>query len=267
MKTNKAALIRIVMITMCWLSMATYAAEEYKLGVGDVVRVNVYNNPDLATEAQLAEDGSISFPLVGKAVLGGLSKNDAEARLAKMLTDGGFLKQAQVNLLILQYRSQQVSVLGEVHKPGKYPIGATSTVTDLIAQAGGISEKGSQVITVIRRDKDGNQTKEKIDLGNLLDAGNVGENLQVSAEDIIFVPQTPVFYVYGEVQKPGAYPLDRNMTIRQALSVGGGLTVRGTERGLRVTRRGSDGVMRTERVDPSDLVKEGDVVQVKESLF
>ncbi|MFZ5510858.1 MAG: SLBB domain-containing protein, partial [Pseudomonadota bacterium] len=94
-----------------------------------------------------------------------------------------------------------------------------------------------------------------------------GASLLVGNEDIIYVPPAPVFYVYGEVQKPGAYPLAPNMTVRQALSIGGGLTVRGTERGLRVTRRGSNGELRTVEVGPSDPVKEGAVIRVKESLF
>lgn len=262
-----ARLLSLTVLVLCLAAAAHAANEEYKLGPGDVVKVTVYNNPDLTTEAQIAEDGAISFPLVGKVVLGGLSKNAAEARIAKLLTDGNFLKQAQVNLLVLQYRSQQASVLGEVNKPGKYPIGAVATVTDLIAQAGGINEKGSQVVHVIRRGKDGVKTKEEIDLQKVFAGGEAGASLLVGNEDIIYVPPAPVFYVYGEVQKPGAYPLAPNMTVRQALSIGGGLTVRGTERGLRVTRRGSNGELRTVEVGPSDAVKEGDVIRVKESLF
>ena len=249
------------------LAAPAQPAEEYKLGAGDVVRVTVYNNPDLTTEAQIAEDGAVSFPLIGKVVLGGLSKNQAEAKIAKSLIDGHYLKQAQVNLLITTYRSQQVSVLGEVNRPGKYPMGSTSTVIDMLAAAGGIGPKGSHVITVIRNGKDGRQTKQEVDLNKVVGAGNVAANLEVGSEDIIYVPAAAVFYIYGEVQKPGAYPLERNMTVRQALSVGGGLTVRGTERGLVISRRGTDGAIRTIGVGPGDLVKEGDVVRVKESLF
>lgn len=264
---RKPKLAIIWMLWICLLAATVHAAEEYRLGAGDVVKVTVYNNPDLTTEAQIAEDGAISFPLIGKVTLAGLSKSAAEASIARLLVEGRFLKQAQVNLLISDYRSQKASVLGEVNKPGKYTIGPASTVTDLIAQAGGISEKGSHVVTVIRQGKDGAQAKEEIDLHNVLANGRAAPNMRVGNEDIVFVPPTPVFYIYGEVQKPGAYPLNPNLTVRQALSVGGGLTVRGTERGLRISRRGPDGGVRTIAAGLGDPVQAGDVVQVKESLF
>jgi polysaccharide export outer membrane protein len=89
----------------------------------------------------------------------------------------------------------------------------------------------------------------------------------VQDQDIVFVPELPVFYIYGEVQKPGAYPLEPGMTVRQAISVGGGLTLRGTERGLHVSRKDGDGKTRTERIKLNDTLKEGDVINVKESMF
>jgi polysaccharide export outer membrane protein len=241
--------------------------EEYKLGAGDSVHIVVYNNPDMTADAQIAEDGSIPFPLVGKVVIGGLSRNAAATLIAERLVKGGFLREAQVNLTVSEYRSQQVSVLGAVSRPGKYPVGPTNTVTDLIAQAGGITEKGSQLVTVIRRGADGGQTRNQVDLRQLFGAADPSGNVRVQDQDIVFVPELPVFYIYGEVQKPGAYPLEPGMTVRQAISVGGGLTLRGTERGLRVSRKDGDGKTRTEKIKLNDTLKEGDVVNVKESLF
>src|SRR5882672_2616772 len=241
--------------------------EEYKLGAGDSVHIVVYNNPDMTADAQIAEDGSIPFPLIGRVVIGGLSRNAAATMIAERLVKGGFLREAQVNLTVSEYRSQQVSVLGAVSKPGKYPVGPTNTDTDLIAQAGGITEKGSQLITVIRRSPDGKQTRSQVDLRQLFGAADPSGNVRVLDQDIVFVPELPVFYIYGEVQKPGAYPLEPGMTVRQAISVGGGLTLRGTERGLRVSRKEGDGKTRTEKIKLNDTLKEGDVVNVKESLF
>jgi polysaccharide export outer membrane protein len=241
--------------------------EEYKLGAGDSVHIVVYNNPDMTADAQIAEDGSIPFPLVGKVVIGGLSRNAAATLIAERLVKGGFLREAQVNLTVSEYRSQQVSVLGAVSRPGKYPVGPTNTVTDLIAQAGGITEKGSQLVTVIRRGADGGQTRNQVDLRQLFGAADPSGNVRVQDQDIVFVPELPVFYIYGEVQKPGAYPLEPGMTVRQAISVGGGLTLRGTERGLRVSRKDGDGKTRTEKIKLNDTLREGDVVNVKESLF
>jgi polysaccharide biosynthesis/export protein len=244
----------------------TYAAEEYLLGAGDSIRITVYNNNDLTTEARLAEDGSIAFPLLGRVKLAGLSKTAAEQHLSKSLVEGGFLRMAEVNLIVTEYRSQQVAVLGEVTKPGKYPITSATTVMDILAQAGGITDKGSSTIRLVQRDGSGAALERTIDLDQLV-AAKDGTALAVRNGDVIFVAQQPVFYIYGEVQKPGAYPLQRDMTMRQAIATGGGLTLRGTERGLKVSRRNKSGAIEVRRVKLNEPLVAGDVVQVKESLF
>ncbi len=242
-----------------------HAADEYQLGPGDSVRITVYNNADLTTEARIAEDGSIPFPLVGRVALAGLTKAAAEQRLSKLLTEGGFLRQAEINLAVTDYRSQQVSILGEVAKPGKYPISSTTTVMDILAQAGGISDKGSSLLRLVQHDANGAAHERNVDLDQLV-ASN-GTDLIVRNGDVIFVAAQPVFYIYGEVQKPGVYPLQRDMTVRQAIATGGGLTVRGTERGLRVSRRNKAGAIEMRRIKLHEQLTAGDVVQVKESMF
>ena len=250
------------------LSIASvWAADEYLLGAGDAIRITAYNNPDLTTEAKIAEDGSVSFPLVGRVVLGGLTKPAAEQQLAKLLTEGGFLRQATINIAITEYRSQQVSVLGAVTRPGKYPISAATTAMDVLAEAGGIAPTGSWVIRLIQHDRDGKSVERDIDLNQLVASNGANQDLSVHNGDVIFVAALPVFYVYGEVQKPGSYPLQRDMTIRQAIATGGGLTLRGTERGLRVSRRNSSGAVEIRKAKLTDPLLAGDVVQVKESLF
>lgn len=243
------------------------AAEEYLLGPGDTVRIAVYNNPDLGIDTQIAEDGSISFPLIGRVVIGGMSKSAASAALSKRLIDGGFLRSAQINLTVTEYRSQQVSVLGEVNRPGKYPIAAQTSLMDLLAQAGGVTAKGSRQVTVVRHDAEGKQVKQEIDLDQLVSAAAASVDLAMHNGDVIYVAQQPTFYVYGEVQKPGVYPLERGMSVRQALAASGGLTVRGTERGVRISRNNAKGESNTIKVKLSDPVQAGDVVQVRESLF
>jgi polysaccharide export outer membrane protein len=250
------------------LTLATAkAADEYLLGAGDSVRITAYNNPDLTTEAKIAEDGSVSFPLIGRVVLGGITKPAAEQQLAKLLTDGGFLRQATINIAITEYRSQQVSVLGAVTRPGKYPISMATTAMDVLSEAGGIAPTGSWVIRLIQHDHDGKSVEREIDLNQLVASGSANVDLSVHNGDVIFVAAQPVFYVYGQVQKPGAYPLQRDMTIRQAIATGGGLTLRGTERGLSVSRRNPAGAVEIHKAKLTDPLLAGDVVQVKESLF
>lgn len=252
---------------LCVLSPPAGAVSEYKLGPGDVVKVTVYEYPDLTTETQVTETGNITFPLLGEVAIGGLGKTAAEAKLAGLLKSGGFVKQPQVNLSISQYRSQQVAVMGQVNKAGKYALDApSSSVTDLLSLAGGVTPDAADTITVIKNQR-GSSTKVDVDLLKLFQAGDMKQNIEVDNGDVIYVPRAPVFYIYGEVQKPGTYRLEHNMTIIQALSLGGGLTPRGTDRHIKVHRRGSNGQRQTLEVALTDLLQPDDVVYIKESLF
>jgi len=255
------------LICAALIPLAAQTAEEYKLGAGDTVRITAYNNADLTTEARIAEDGSIPFPLLGRVTLAGLTKSGAEQKLSQQLTEGGFLRQAAINLTVLEYRSQQVSVLGAVGKPGKYPISSATTVLDILAEAGGIAENGSSVVRLVRRNGNGESTQHEVDLNRAMVAGNVEADLAVTNGDVIFVAEQPVFYIYGQVQKPGAYPVKQAMTMRQAIATGGGLTEKGTERRLRVSRKNKSGKLEVYRAELTDLVAPGDVLQVKEAWF
>lgn len=240
----------------------------FRLGPGDLVKITVYGHPDLTTEAQITHDGRITFPLVGEVALAGLDTGDAETRLATLLHDGRFVLKPQVNVLVQQYRSQQVSVLGQVNKPGRIALDTSaSRLTDLLALAGGVAPTGSDTVVVIARQKDGSIRRREINVDRMILSGEMSGNLQVANGDVIYVPRARMFYIYGEVQKPGAYRLERGMTVMQALSVGGGLTVRGTERGLRLHRRDPGGTMTTIEPELTDAIQENDVVFVRESLF
>jgi polysaccharide biosynthesis/export protein len=239
---------------------------EYRLGPGDVVKITVYNNPDLATETEVSSNGKISFPLIGEVMVGGMTRSQAEKAISASLGKGKFIPNAHVNLLVAQYRSQQVSVMGEVNKPGNYPINKPTSVAEVIAMAGGISPKGSRVITIIQKDGNGRVVEQEIELKRLLPGGDAA-NVRLGYDDIVVVPPMPVFYIYGEVRQPGSYPIAPEMTVRQALSVGGGLTIRGTERGIRMERMGKDGRLHTRRAELTDKVRPNDVLQVPEGWF
>lgn len=249
------------------VAAAQQKTTQYTLGPGDVVRITVYNNPDLTTEAQIAGNGTITFPLIGAVKIGGLSATAAQTKIAHSLQRGNFIPNAQVNLLVTQYRSQQVAVLGAVNKPGNYPITRPTTVTDLLAEAGGIRPDGAEVVTVTRHDADGKVVRDHIDVNSVLTSGESAGDEKLSAGDIIYVPTAPVFYIYGQVQKPGAYPLKANVTVREALAISGGLTVRGTENGIRIDHRGPDGKVSTEEAPLSTILHANDVVHVPESWF
>ncbi len=349
-----------IIVTIMLLVSAITTAEEsvnsapetkrdYILGAGDLVRIGVYGSPDLLTEARLSAAGSINFALIGEVVLGGLSPQLAEKQIADLLEKGGFVKKAQVNLVVLQFQSQFISVLGDVYKPGKYSLDRPSTLSDVLAMAGGTTPNGSDMITLIRnsdgkttkqnydlRDlvnkadpasnppllgddivyvnarevsvlgqvnrpgkysvasgvrtvidflsqaggvaaggadsiivitkRDGKTEKREIDIDQLYRKGDTSANFELADGDSIYVPRTSVFYIYGEVQRPGAFRLERNMNIAQALSTGGGLSPRGTERGIKI-KRNVDGKLKILDASSGDLLKPDDIVMVRESWF
>lgn len=254
------------MACLLTLSAGFAGAADVLLGAGDVLKISVYGNPDLALETRVSEAGEITFPLVGNVALGGLSVSAAEKKIGGLLESGNFLRKAQVNIIVTSLQSQQVSVLGQVNRPGRYPIEGKRSVMDILAMAGGISPDGGDMISLIRQ-RAGKASKEVIDVIDMIRNANLSRDVDLTGNDLIYVERAPRFYIYGEVQRPGAFKLERNMTVLQALSVGGGLTPRGTERGVKVKRRTAEGVMEIISAKHDDLLQVDDVVYVQESLF
>jgi len=240
---------------------------DYVLGPGDVIRVSVYQNADLTLETRVAESGSISFPLLGQIRVGGLTVPTAEKVIADGLRNGNFVRQPQVSILVTQVRGNQASVLGMVNRPGRFPIEQTGMrLSELLATAGGIAQGGSDLVTLIGV-RDGRPLRIVIDLPNLFTASAKTNDPVIVNGDTVYVERMPMVYIYGEVQRPGAMRLEREMTVIQALASGGGLTQRGTEKGLRVHRRNADGKVEILQPGMNDPMKDGDVIYVRESLF
>jgi polysaccharide export outer membrane protein len=250
-------------IVLVGLMQATAKAEDYRLGAGDLLKIVVFDHEELSVDARVSQSGNITFPLVGQVPVAGLSTRDAELLLAQHLMDGGFVKQPQVSVLVSEYQSQKVSVMGQVTKAGQYPLDASKKVIDVLAMAGGIlNDTAAEDATLVRADG----SRVVIDLQKLFD-GDPAMNLVVHDGDTVFVRHAPQFYIYGEVQHPGEYRLARNTTISQAISVGGGLTPRGTQRGAIVKRLDAEGKERKYSVSEEDVLQPNDVLLIKASLF
>ena len=242
-------------------------ANEYRLGAGDVVRVTVFQNPDLTLETRVTEAGLISFPLLGSVRIGTLSVTAAEKLIADGLRSGNFVKSPQVTLVVLQVRGNQASVLGQVNRPGRYPLEvADMRLSDLLAMAGGMANGGADTV-IVTGTRDGKPFRDEIDLPSVFAAGGAAKDIYILNNDVIWVDRQPIVYIYGEVQRPGPMRLERELTLLQALATGGGLTQRGTEKGIRVHRKGRDGKVEVIQPGMSDALRDGDVVFVRESLF
>ena len=236
------------------------------IGPGDLVRITVFRNPDLTTETRVTERGTVLFPLVGEVHVAGMTPYQAGHTIAKKLRDGRFVVNPEVSVALSQVNSRQVAVLGAVNKPGRYPIDSqNSRLTDFIAAAGGIAAPGADSVTLVSS-HDGQISKRDIDLNAIFRDGDLTQNVRLQPGDTLYVEKAPMVYIYGEVQKAGAYRLEPHMTVMQALALGGGLTVRGTQRGIKIARRTDKGVREID-ARLTDPVQNDDVIYVSESLF
>lgn len=265
--------LRVFLLGLALFASVTLRAQtaaapaEYKLGAGDVVRVLVYQSPDLSLETRVNESGVLNFPLLGGVKVGGLSVSAAEQLIANSLRDGNFLKQPQVTLSVLQVRAHLANVLGQVGRPGRYPMeSAGMRLTDLLAMAGGATGAASDIV-VVTGTRDGKPFRAEVDLPALFAESNRAIDIEIANGDVIWVDRVRTLYIYGEVQRPGPMRLERGMTLMQALAAGGGTTQRGTEKGIRIHRKDATGQVQvlTPAMDAS--LQDGDVVFVRESLF
>ena len=241
-------------------------SRDYVVGPGDVLRINVYQSPDLSLDARVAESGLISYPLLGQVNVGGQSVAQVEAAIANGLKKGNFIRAPQVSVLLVQVRGNQASVLGMANRPGRYPIEVKGMrLSELLALAGGVAPGGSEIVT-LSGIRDGKPFRLKADI-TVLFAGGQGEDPVVLNGDTLYVERLPTVYIYGEVQKPGPIPLQPDMTLMQAVASGGGLTQRGTTRGMQLHRRSTAGKLEVYNPRMDDMLRAGDVIYVKESLF
>ena len=226
-----------------------------KLGVGDAIKVTVFQQPDLTLDTRVDEKGSILMPLVGNIKVAGLTTNAAAAQIAEALKHGKYLNNPQVNVALTTVRSRQVSVLGMVAKPGRYPLDETSAqLADVIAAAGGILPTGSETVLVAR---DGQEQRVAL----------IGKSHLLKGGETVYVERAPMFYIYGEVTRAGAYKVEPNMSVMQAIAAGGGMTPRGSERRLKLRRATADGKWIETDVGLQEAIRADDVIYVREALF
>jgi polysaccharide export outer membrane protein len=244
-----------------------HALEEYLLTPGDVIRITVFKNPDLTLDARVSEGGTIGFPLIGAVPISGLTLPAAERKIAQLLKDGGFVLSPQVNVLLTVANGNQVAVLGQVNRPGRYSVEAAGgNLTGALAQAGGIATTGADIV-ILTGTRNGKPFRREIDVVNMSLTGSAADDIELRGGDTLFVNRSPMFYIYGQVQRPGGYRLEKNMTVMQALADGGGITGKGTSRGIVLHRRDAKGkVVESSASLDSDL-QDQDVIYVKESVF
>lgn len=237
----------------------------FVLGVGDVINVAVFGQPDMSTQAVISDSGFVTMPLLGPINLDGLTPLQAEQKITAALRRGDYLVNPQVNVTLEEYRSRQISVLGQVQQPGRVTIERDLTPLDAIAAASGTTPEAGNFAVLIREGPGGEQ-RQVFDLRRNL-RGPDGLPMVVMDGDTILVPENSSFYIYGQVNNPAQYPIEPGLTVLQALSLGGGLTERASVKKVSIRRRAPDGLLRSFQAKLDDLVMPGDVVFVDEGLF
>jgi polysaccharide export outer membrane protein len=211
-----------------------------RLGAGDLIEVSVYNVPELTSKARVSNNGDVYLPLVGYVHVEGLTTDEAQGVIEKKLSDGGFVKGPHVTVFVDQYASQGASVLGEVARPGVYPMLGQVRLFDLISAAGGLTDKAGNSVTITRR----NQPDKPVSLAlarNLSDSPLA--NVEMSPGDTVVVRKADVVYVVGDVARPSGLLLDRGtLTVLQAIALAGGTTRTSKLNGTRILHKGPDGI-------------------------
>ena len=237
----------------------------FTIGAGDTVQIDVLGRPELLARSNVSGDGRITAALLGPVNVAGMTPAQAAEKLSAAYRDGQYLVLPQVTVTLIEYQSQQLTVLGEVRTPGRFPMRTRLSVLDGIALSGGITDTGASTAYLLRPE-DSVVTRYEIDLDALIQSGAGQQYFELIAGDTLVVPKAQLFYIYGEVKSPNAYKLKPGMTVIQALSLAGGLTDKGSDRRIDI-RRQSNSRLASVSASLNDTLQADDVVYVRERLF
>lgn len=242
-----------------------------RVGPGDVLRVTVFGQRDLSAEVGINDKGILTLPLIGGLDVTGLSTSEIAARVADALRAGQYLRNPEVSVEAVQLRSQMVSVLGEVNRPGRYPIPGHLSMLELLATAGGLTAQADHSVTLLRRKTGRNDTENDARIPILLGETHTTErhplDIELNSGDVVYVNRKKLFYIHGEVNRPGSYSMEPDMNVMRAISLGGGMTQRASQRRIYINREISEKGVQEMKAQLTDPVLPGDVVYINESLF
>lgn len=246
----------------------------YVVGPSDILRVTVFGEPQMSGHFRIENDGSISYPFLGRLHVGGQTVAAVAASVKTGLA-AGYLRNPQVTVEVVEFKSQSVFVMGEVRTPGKYVLSGSATLLDALALAGSMTPgAGADVLILHPKQGDtslpklpgaGDAEVEHVSLRDI-EAGKLSSNVVIRDGDTIFVPKVDRFFVIGMVRNAGAYPLERNMTVLQAISTAGGISERGSNRRLKIVRI-VDNKRKEIDAKPTDIVQPGDTIVVPQRLL
>ena len=243
---------------------AVIASSNYRIGPQDQLLITVVDEPELTGKFPVDSDGMFSYPYLNRVRAAGMTAEELQNQIATLLRNG-YLRSPQIRVEIDQFRSQSVMVIGEVRQAGKIPMtGATMTLLEALVASGSPTAQASSEIIVRHRAADGKEAEEIRVNRKDLELGK--SDVMLRDGDIINVPSAQRFYMDGYVRTPGTYVLDPGLTIQQAIALAGGLTERGSDRGITATR-----LIKAKAVEVpvkmDDKVQPNDTIHIRPRFF
>jgi polysaccharide biosynthesis/export protein len=256
---------------------AAVTNDDYTIGPGDTLNINVYENQDLTRTVQVDGEGNISFPLIGQVRAAGMNVVDLSQSITRKLA-AGYLINPQVTVVVTEYRSSKATILGKVSRPALYELRGRTSLLELISTAGGLAPDAGQYAYVTRVEavtkkaggkaiEGGCQETIRIDLKKLVEEGDTSQNIIISDGDSIFISKMEKIYVTGEVKSAGSYSYEEGLTVIQAVTRAGGFTDRASANGIRIVRKGNGEEHELRKVKMDDPIQPEDVIVVPESFF
>ena len=264
--------MRMARLWTLWLAVLTIGAvvPSWALAAGgrvltpqDTITIKVVNQPDMDTTTRVETDGTISFPYVGRIRAAGLTEDQVARAIEKQLAARQIVTEPHVLIETTTFGTQ-ASVQGQVGAPGVYTLDRPTNLTQLLSRAGGLRDAAVGGTVTVRR---AGGAIQKFDSKDVQAGHGPGAALRIANNDEVFVDLAPFFYIYGYVGHPGEFPLLRPLTVQQAISVGGGLAVLGSEWRIRIKRKAGDGQSYEVPASLDDQVEAGDTIIVSERIF
>ncbi|WP_225206453.1 polysaccharide biosynthesis/export family protein [Novosphingobium huizhouense] len=229
----------------------------YVLGAGDTIEISVLGTDTFNVRTQVQQDGTIALPLIDTVTAAGKTAQQLRNEIAGKLRSGGYFARPAVNLTVTSPVSRTATILGQVRTPGVVILDRPYRLSEVVARVGGLKDQAIDAITLTHRDG----SSQKVSLRQIATSGPEADPVLVDG-DKVFVAPPETFYIYGQVNAPGAYPIVEGMTVRMALARGGGLTALGSQNKVKLIRND-----RELKVRLSEPLLAGDVIDVGERFF
>jgi polysaccharide biosynthesis/export protein len=250
---------------------ATPQPANYQIGPQDELRITVFDADGLTGMYRVDDEGFITFPLLGRIAVAGTTLATTQDQIRTLLKNG-YIRNPQVRVDIQEYKSQSIFVSGEVRAPAEIRMAGGMTLLKALAQAGSPLSSASSELTIARQKKAPAGPTAASDATEVIRVNwrdlQTGRASDVTLQDgdVIFIPKAQTFFIQGYVRNGGSYVLEPGTTVEQAIALAGGLTERGTNRGIKATRLVNGKTVEIS-LSLSDKVQAGDVITIKQRLF